>query len=162
MLFLFSVLGRTDAIAEGGGLLAMVFGRLGWIFEGSSSKVALVFFGVILLNATLVYAYRTATAVRMNRDACEAAAILEDIEAKRDGFASRIGPGGLTLSGGQRQRLGLARALLRNPKILILDEALSALELTLEDQIRANIAARMAGGPFWSSVIARVRLRRQT
>ncbi|MFN4128214.1 MAG: ABC transporter ATP-binding protein [Paracoccaceae bacterium] len=80
------------------------------------------------------------------RDACEAAAILEDIEAIPEGFASRIGPGGLSFSGGQRQRLGLARALVRNPEILILDEALSALEPALEDRIRKNIAARMAGG----------------
>jgi ABC-type multidrug transport system fused ATPase/permease subunit len=80
------------------------------------------------------------------RDACEAAAILEDIEAIPDGFASRIGPGGLSFSGGQRQRLGLARALVRKPELLILDEALSALEPTLEDRVRANIAVRMAGG----------------
>lgn len=80
------------------------------------------------------------------RDACEAAAILEDIEAIPDGFASRIGSGGLSFSGGQRQRLGLARALVRKPELLILDEALSALEPALEDRVRANIAVRMAGG----------------
>ena len=80
------------------------------------------------------------------RDACEAAAILEDIDAIPEGFGARIGPGGLSFSGGQRQRLGLARALVRNPEILILDEALSALEPALEDRIRANIARRMAGG----------------
>lgn len=80
------------------------------------------------------------------RAACAAAEILDDILAVPEGFGARIGPGGLGFSGGQRQRLGLARALVRNPEILILDEALSALEPALEDRIRANIATRMAGG----------------
>jgi ABC-type multidrug transport system fused ATPase/permease subunit len=78
------------------------------------------------------------------RDACAAAEILDDILAVPEGFGARIGPGGLSFSGGQRQRLGLARALVRKPEILILDEALSALEPALEDRIRANIANRMA------------------
>jgi len=80
------------------------------------------------------------------RDACAAAEILDDILAVPEGLDAKIGPGGLSFSGGQRQRLGLARALVRNPEFLILDEALSALEPALEDRIRANIAARMAGG----------------
>ncbi|MFN3847542.1 MAG: ATP-binding cassette domain-containing protein, partial [Paracoccaceae bacterium] len=79
------------------------------------------------------------------RDACAAAEILDDILAVPEGFAARIGPGGLSFSGGQRQRLGLARALVRKPDVLILDEALSALEPALEDRIRANLTGLMAG-----------------
>jgi ABC-type multidrug transport system fused ATPase/permease subunit len=77
--------------------------------------------------------------------ACAAVEILADIKAIPEGFDARIGPGGLSFSGGQRQRLGLARALIRQPDILILDEALSALEPALEDRIRARIATAMAG-----------------
>ena len=77
--------------------------------------------------------------------ACATVEILADIRAIPEGFDARIGPGGLSFSGGQRQRLGLARALLRQPEILILDEALSALEPALEDRIRTAIAVAMAG-----------------
>ncbi len=79
------------------------------------------------------------------REACAIAEILADIEVLPDGFASRIGPRGLSFSGGQRQRIGLARALLRAPDILILDEAMSALEPELETRIRQRIEAIMAG-----------------
>ena len=70
-LFLFAVLGRTDAIAEGDGLLAMAYERLGWLFDGSATTVAAVFLGVILVNAGLIYAYQTMTAVMMNQIAQE-------------------------------------------------------------------------------------------
>jgi ATP-binding cassette, subfamily B, bacterial len=61
---------------------------------------------------------------------------LEDVlRSLPDGLDTRIGPNGARLSGGQRQRLVLARALARNPRILILDEATSALDLELEQNI---------------------------
>ncbi len=69
--------------------------------------------------------------------------ILDDIEKLPDGFDSKIGAAGLNFSGGQRQRIGLARALLRDPEFLILDEAMSAIEPAREDRIRHRIGDMM-------------------
>ncbi len=71
--------------------------------------------------------------------------ILDDIDAMPDGFETSIGAAGLNFSGGQRQRIGLARALICEPDILILDEAMSALEPAREDRIRRRISAKMKG-----------------
>lgn len=56
-----------------------------------------------------------------------------------EGYNTRIGQGGVNLSGGQRQRLAIARALLKKPKILILDDCTSAVDLTTEAKIRAAL-----------------------
>ena len=79
------------------------------------------------------------------RAAAEAAGAIGFIEAQPEGFDSWIGQQGLNLSGGQRQRIGIARAVLRDPELLILDEATNALDAALEDEIRANLRDRFAG-----------------
>ena len=61
------------------------------------------------------------------------------------GYETRIGEGGLELSAGQRQQICIARALLRDPKVLILDEATSALDRDTETQLMLNIRQRSAG-----------------
>jgi ATP-binding cassette, subfamily B, bacterial len=71
-------------------------------------------------------------------DAC----ILDSIESFPRGFASQVGERGVTLSGGQRQRIALARALLKAPPILILDDALSAVDTDTESQILGALKNR--------------------
>lgn len=69
------------------------------------------------------------------RAACKRAHVLHNIEAFEQGFDTILGERGVNLSGGQKQRISIARALLRNPKLLILDDCLSAVDTETEEII---------------------------
>ncbi len=78
-------------------------------------------------------------------DAADAANIATDIESFPEGYDTMVGERGITLSGGQKQRTAIARALIRNPKILILDDALSSVDTHTEDKILNHLRDVMRG-----------------
>jgi len=77
--------------------------------------------------------------------AAEAANIATDIEAFPEQYSTVVGERGLTLSGGQKQRTAIARAIIRNPRILILDDALSSVDTHTEDKILNHLREIMRG-----------------
>jgi len=75
--------------------------------------------------------------------AAEMAGLTEDVQAFPEGFDTLVGERGITLSGGQKQRTAIARALLRRPKILILDDALSSVDTYTEEKILGRLRGVM-------------------
>jgi ATP-binding cassette subfamily B protein len=79
------------------------------------------------------------------RTAAEAASIAGDIEEFPEQFETTVGERGITLSGGQKQRTAIARALLRDPRILVLDDALSSVDTHTEEKILSQLREIMQG-----------------
>jgi ATP-binding cassette subfamily B multidrug efflux pump len=78
-------------------------------------------------------------------EAADAANIAVDIEGFPERYQTMVGERGITLSGGQKQRTAIARALIRNPRILILDDALSSVDTHTEDKILNHLREVMRG-----------------
>ncbi len=79
------------------------------------------------------------------RRAAELAGLAGDIESFPKGYETMVGERGITLSGGQKQRTAIARALLRDPRILILDDALSSVDTLTEERILSGLSEVMLG-----------------
>jgi len=77
--------------------------------------------------------------------AAKAADIWNEIQEMPNGLATMVGERGVTLSGGQRQRVAFARALIKDPRILILDDTLSAVDFETEERILVNLKAFLPG-----------------
>jgi len=74
-----------------------------------------------------------------SRTAAQAAVIHEAIINFKDGYDTMVGEKGVTLSGGQKQRIAIARTIIKNPRILILDDATSSVDVETESEIRAAL-----------------------
>jgi len=79
------------------------------------------------------------------RSAAQAASIADEIEGFPERYRTLVGERGITLSGGQKQRTAIARAIIRNPRILILDDALSSVDTHTEDKILNHLREIMQG-----------------
>jgi len=116
--------------------LASLRSQIGVVFEES-------FLFSDSIGANIAYGRPEATA-EMIEAAARAVEAHEFIAAMPDGYDTLVGERGLSLSGGQRQRIALARALLTDPRLLILDDATSAIDARIEEEIHATLRHVMA------------------
>lgn len=96
------------------------------------------------LGENIAWGVPDATEARIAQ-AADLAGLGQDIAGFPDGYKTVIGERGLTLSGGQKQRVAIARAILRNPRVLILDDALSSVDTLTEERILSGLASVMRG-----------------
>lgn len=87
----------------------------------------------------------TSVSIEQVEDAARRAQAHEFVLRLPEGYETQIGERGLSLSGGQRQRLAIARALLANPRVLILDDATSSVDASTEQSIKLALAEAMSG-----------------
>jgi ATP-binding cassette, subfamily B, beta-glucan exporter len=115
---------------------------------GLRHNIGVVFQETLLFNRSIAENLRIgkpdATEAEL-REAAARAQALDFIDANSEGFNARIGERGRLLSGGERQRLAIARALLKDPRILILDEATSALDPLTESRVNLALDEVMKG-----------------
>jgi ATP-binding cassette subfamily B protein len=115
---------------------------------GLRHNIGVVFQETLLFNRSIADNLRVGKPDATDAEIHEAAAraqALEFIEGGSEGFEARIGERGRLLSGGERQRLAIARALLKDPPILILDEATSALDPLTEERVNLALEEVMKG-----------------
>jgi glucan exporter ATP-binding protein len=116
--------------------------------ESLRRNIGVVFQEAMLLNRTirenLLIGKPDATQAELEA-ACIVADAHEFIVRQADGYNTMVGERGASLSGGQRQRLAIARALLKDPPILVLDEATSALDAATEARVASALRRLMAG-----------------
>jgi len=120
-----------------------------WSMESLRSQVSTIEQDIFLFSRSVAENIGFGLGQQVDRDAIEAAA--RDAQAHgfitsfREGYETVIGERGVTLSGGQRQRLAIARALLTDPRILILDDSTSAIDSATEDEIQQAIRRVLTG-----------------
>ncbi|MGI9185255.1 MAG: ABC transporter ATP-binding protein [Solirubrobacteraceae bacterium] len=112
------------------------------------NAIAIVNDDPFLFSATvhenIAYAHPEASREDVER-AAAAAQAADFIERLPDGYDTRIGERGFTLSGGQRQRIAIARAILADPRILILDDATSSVDASTEQEIKTGLGEVLSG-----------------
>lgn len=102
----------------------------------------------VLFNETLMYNLKYANQHATDEevyDACRAASIHDKIMSFPDGYETKVGDRGLRLSGGEKQRVAIARTILKNPQIILLDEATAALDTETEQHIQHALSVLSEG-----------------
>lgn len=120
-----------------------------WSMESLRSQIATIEQDIFLFSRSIADNIGFGLGTEQNREAIVAAAkqaqAHDFIEGFADGYDTVIGERGVTLSGGQRQRLAIARAILTDPRILILDDSTSAIDSATEDKIQQAIDSVLEG-----------------
>jgi ATP-binding cassette subfamily B protein len=120
-----------------------------WDLDALRSQISTIEQDVFLFARTIAENISYGQSRKADQDAIETAAqdaqAHEFIQSFPQGYDTEIGERGVTLSGGQRQRLAIARALLTNPRILILDDSTSAVDSATEDEIQKAIRRLLQG-----------------
>jgi ABC-type transport system involved in Fe-S cluster assembly fused permease/ATPase subunit len=102
----------------------------------------------VLFNETLMYNLKYANQDATDEEvyaACRAASIHDKIMAFPDKYDTKVGERGLRLSGGEKQRVAIARTIIKNPRIIMLDEATAALDTTTEQNIQEALTTLSEG-----------------
>ncbi|KAL1963689.1 hypothetical protein VTN77DRAFT_7893 [Rasamsonia byssochlamydoides] len=102
----------------------------------------------VLFNETLMYNLKYANPNATDEEvyeACRAASIHDRILGFPDGYQTKVGERGLRLSGGEKQRVAIARTILKNPRIILLDEATAALDTATEEHIQGALSTLSRG-----------------
>jgi ATP-binding cassette subfamily B protein len=120
----------------------------GLSLSGLRRNIGVVFQEALLFNRSIAENLRVGKADATDdelREACARAQVLDVIERHPEGFEAKVGERGRLMSGGERQRLAIARAFLKDPPILILDEATSSLDALTEAKVQAALVEVMKG-----------------
>ncbi|PGH09255.1 hypothetical protein GX51_00697 [Blastomyces parvus] len=102
----------------------------------------------VLFNETLMYNLKYANPAATDEEvyaACRAASIHDKILAFPDGYQTKVGERGLRLSGGEKQRVAIARTIIKDPRIILLDEATAALDTETEEHIQGALSTLSKG-----------------
>jgi ABC-type transport system involved in Fe-S cluster assembly fused permease/ATPase subunit len=120
----------------------------GITIQALRSHIGVVPQDTVLFNETLMYNLRYANQNATDEDiyaACRAASIHDKIMTFPDQYNTKVGERGLRLSGGEKQRVAIARTILKNPRIIMLDEATAALDSQTEQNIQAALKTLSEG-----------------